>query len=514
MSRWVVVAVLAAMGTSGAALAAETQDEAAGAAAVELAKPVPKAKPKIKLIVVPAFAEKGPLAKGWGAKTADAWAAKLSEVTGVKVLGPSTLSTVLDDLQISALSGTGSRDAAKAAGAQAILTGEVSDQVDRIAVNTRLVSAFTGVVWVASKQSFAPGAKPAAKVETKPEPKPEPVEAKAEPKPEPKVAEATVETKKVEAKQVEAQQPAPKAESDLPRSSAGGVASGRIEIVVRELSDKIAEAFSKLPGNVRYRRLAVIPFNDLGPNAKSHQIGSIVTAEIATVLRRDHGLLLVERAQLSQVMDEMRLKELTQDDPEQANQLAKLADAQALVVGSVADAGDKYLVNAKVVSSATGQMLAAESASLPAAGLVSLASESVVLRSKSGAVFRSLIVPGWGQIYNRQTLKAGIIMGGELALFAGALTFHLTGDWAKGRYEQGLPETSGHWKLAEQRYQWRNILLYVAAGVWVYNILDAYLSGVDGESALSGAMGQSEPKFVPVVSAGKDGATVGGVLKF
>ncbi|HEY3452195.1 MAG TPA: FlgO family outer membrane protein [Myxococcales bacterium] len=500
------------LGSSGAAFAGDTQEEASAAAATELAKPVPRAKPKITLIVVPAFAEKGPFAKGWGSKVADAWAAKLAEATGVKVLGPSKLSTVLDDLQISALNATNSRDAAKAAGAQAILAGEVSDQVDRIGVNTRLLSAITGVVWVASKQSFAPSAKPAAKVEAKakpepkpePEPKAEPAEAKAEAKPEPKAAQPKAEAKKVE----------PEPASDVPRSSNGGVESGRIEIVVRQLADKIAEAFNKLPGNARYRRLAVIPFNDLGPNAKDHQIGSIITAEIATVLRRDHGLLLVERAQLSQVMDEMRLKELTQDDPEQTNQLAKLADAQALVIGSVADAADKYLVNAKVVSAATGQMLAAESASLPAAGLVALASDSVVLRSRSGAVFRSLIVPGWGQIYNRQTLKAGIIMGGELALFAGALAFQLTGDWAKDRYGQNLPETAGHWKLAEQRYGWRNILLYVAAGVWVYNILDAYLSGVDGDSALSGAMGQKEPKFVPVVSAGQDGAMVGGVLRF
>jgi hypothetical protein len=38
--------------------------------------------------------------------------------------------------------------------------------------------------------------------------------------------------------------------------------------------------------------------------------------------------------------------------------------------------------------------------------------------SPTGALFRSLFVPGWGQFSNRKYIKAGIIFGGEIALAA------------------------------------------------------------------------------------------------
>jgi len=50
-------------------------------------------------------------------------------------------------------------------------------------------------------------------------------------------------------------------------------------------------------------------------------------------------------------------------------------------------------------------------ASVPPAG-ASGAQEDVWLPSPRGALFRSLAVPGWGQIYNRQPLKAPVIWAG------------------------------------------------------------------------------------------------------
>lgn len=47
-------------------------------------------------------------------------------------------------------------------------------------------------------------------------------------------------------------------------------------------------------------------------------------------------------------------------------------------------------------------------------------------RSPTGAMWRSLAAPGWGQIYNRQYLKAPIFMAGESASLYLAINNYLT----------------------------------------------------------------------------------------
>jgi hypothetical protein len=47
-------------------------------------------------------------------------------------------------------------------------------------------------------------------------------------------------------------------------------------------------------------------------------------------------------------------------------------------------------------------------------------------RSPTGAMWRSLVLPGWGQIYNRQYLKAPIIIAAEAASLSLAVDNYLT----------------------------------------------------------------------------------------
>ena len=50
-----------------------------------------------------------------------------------------------------------------------------------------------------------------------------------------------------------------------------------------------------------------------------------------------------------------------------------------------------------------------------ARALVRLAAALRPLRTTAGAVYRSLLLPGWGQVYNRQPVKAGLFAGAEAA---------------------------------------------------------------------------------------------------
>jgi TolB-like protein len=256
------------------------------------------------------------------------------------------------------------------------------------------------------------------------------------------------------------------------------------------MADGLAAGFAHLPGNARYRRLAVLVFSEVGEQAQKRKLGTIVAAEVATVLRRDHGLLLVEREKLGQVLGELKLQEMLNVDAGQASRIGQMADAQALVVGSVSQTGDRYLVSSRIVSTQTGETLAAESASIPEAALVAVASDAVVLRSRGDAALRSLIVPGLGQHYNHQPAKGWVFTGLAVGLAGGALWCHLAGATAHSSYESAADPDAAqrYYGQAQDLDRSRNWLLAGLATVWAVNVVDAYVSGVDGRALLGGGV--------------------------
>jgi TolB-like protein len=265
-----------------------------------------------------------------------------------------------------------------------------------------------------------------------------------------------------------------------------------LEVQLRRLGDRLAAGLDGLSGNLRYQRVAVLPFAEQGESTKDRQLGLLVSTELTTVLRRDHGVILIEREQLGSLLDEMAIGQTGVVDPSQAVEVGKLSGAQGLVLGSVAEAGDRYLVNARVVATDSGVVMFADNVPLPAADLVALSSEAVVLRTRTGALYRSLLLPGWGQLYNRQPIKAGIFAGAEVAAIAAAITLHLRGGFFTERYDALGPDDSPEkferrLERAENAYRWRNISLYVAVGLHLINVLDAFLSGHTYDPAIPGA---------------------------
>lgn len=283
---------------------------------------------------------------------------------------------------------------------------------------------------------------------------------------------------------------------DVGRAGAATARSEAVDVVIRRLSDMLSAGLGKLPGAGRYQRLAVLPFVDVGPEAKRRELGAVVTAELSTDLRQYHGLLLVERARLGALLAEVKLGEMGLVDPKDAPRLGKLADAQALVVGSVADAGDRFLVNARIVATETGEALASAQEVVSAGSLIAFSAESVALRTRSDAAFRSLLVPGWGQAYNRQPVKGAVYGTAALVTVGGAVVYHLKGARAQRDYESRVtagdlgPDPAAAAAAlradANRAYRTRNAFVYGAVGVWVVAAADAYLFGVDGQKAVEG----------------------------
>jgi TolB-like protein len=266
---------------------------------------------------------------------------------------------------------------------------------------------------------------------------------------------------------------------------------------VRRISDALARAIKRMPGDHRDQTFAVMPFTDNDEESKSRRLGLVVSDLVLTNLARDHRVPLTERSQLNAIMSEQSLQASGAVDPAKAAEIGQLAGASAMIIGDVTDTGEAFTINARLVSMADAAILDTQEASLPKEELIAFSADAVVLRSRAGAMFRSLVAPGWGQVYNREPVKAGIVAGsvGGLALTTGGtlliagLTTMAYGNYCvddpvcqsdpppnAGQEVKGLRDTANAW------YTTTAVFAGLTAVVWTLGALEAYVSGTDVES--------------------------------
>ncbi len=290
---------------------------------------------------------------------------------------------------------------------------------------------------------------------------------------------------------------APAAQAAAPATSSARPRG--LDARLRVLGDQLALALKRLPGDHRDQRFAIAPFATVGADAEARSLGLVVSEALLTALARDHRLPMVERAALRQILDEQALGQSGALDEGQAVAVGKLAGARALVVGTVSEAGDAFLVQVRALDVESAALVegSAASAELPKGELVALSASAVVLRSKSGALFRSLLVPGWGQLYNDEPLKAAMVGGGVGTAGALAATAAGVGGWLRfGIYptigsrdvDKDLTRAELERRIIDTRAWGEGTLLAagvlagVTAAAWGAGVVDAYLSGTDVDS--------------------------------
>ncbi|MGH8004300.1 MAG: DUF5683 domain-containing protein [Limisphaerales bacterium] len=113
------------------------------------------------------------------------------------------------------------------------------------------------------------------------------------------------------------------------------------------------------------------------------------------------------------------------------------------------------------------------------------------LRSPSGALLRSLAIPGWGQVYNKKYFKALIVAGGQGVLLGTAIV-----EWRRAsdaKNDAGLPLAE---RLEDYRLHTnnRNMLLWLYAAATVVSMLDAYV-----DAHLSQDTGEGVPQIGSII---------------
>jgi TolB-like protein len=180
--------------------------------------------------------------------------------------------------------------------------------------------------------------------------------------------------------------------AEVARFSTGKV--GEDKKALRRLSDTLLAQASTMPGNLRYQRVAIFPFENpkAGPGQDQEKTARAVQKELIRAFSQ-RGFLVVERQALAEVLDQ---------SPQAAG---RLLDAQALVFGKVNQAGSDTVITARVVEAESGRILGSANARLPRGDVVALTSELIEERGAGEAFFRSLVAFGWGQFYNREPQK-------------------------------------------------------------------------------------------------------------
>ena len=109
--------------------------------------------------------------------------------------------------------------------------------------------------------------------------------------------------------------------------------------------------------------------------------------------------------------------------------------------------------------------------------------EQVKLVSPIGAMVRSAVFPGWGQFYSRSYFRGSLTVLGIGGSVIGALLAQQSFSNRYDAYEdlvwQGFHSEETvleSYEYANQRYKLRMFFMYTGIGIWLYSLIDSYVS--------------------------------------
>jgi len=124
-----------------------------------------------------------------------------------------------------------------------------------------------------------------------------------------------------------------------------------LEVQLANLTDQIVVSLSQKQKS----KIAVVEFSDI--NGEISQFGRYVAEELITRLYRTGKFDVIERQLLNKVMAEHRLNLSGVVDPESAREIGNILGADAIATGSVTDLGTTVKINARLISTETGQLI-------------------------------------------------------------------------------------------------------------------------------------------------------------
>ena len=107
---------------------------------------------------------------------------------------------------------------------------------------------------------------------------------------------------------------------------------------------------------------------------------------------------------------------------------------------------------------------------------------------RPAAALRSMILPGWGQVYKGEKRKGLIFFGLWSLGIAGSVITHFARQDAEDKYlsETNPAQINSRFDSFNKFHKLRNNLLFFSAGVWLFSYIDAILKNRPAEVESSG----------------------------
>jgi len=136
---------------------------------------------------------------------------------------------------------------------------------------------------------------------------------------------------------------------------AQGNVGQRIEDLTRQISAKVTAQATAQPKTT----IAVVEFADL--EGRVSNFGRFVAEELITRLYETNKFKVIERQLLNKIITEQKLTLTGIVDPASAKKLGRLLGVDAIISGSVSDLSKTLRVNARMISTETGEIFAVAS---------------------------------------------------------------------------------------------------------------------------------------------------------
>lgn len=145
---------------------------------------------------------------------------------------------------------------------------------------------------------------------------------------------------------------------------------------IEDLAKEISRDFAAKQKQVLFKkRLAILNFSNTTPRMKEHNIGETVSNLLTTEMAQSTIFTLIERENIDKVIKELELGMTGAVNPETAAKAGELSGAEYLLDGTVAEIGDGIVINCKLISTETGEIISARDVKIESETLIKTSEE-------------------------------------------------------------------------------------------------------------------------------------------
>ena len=254
----------------------------------------------------------------------------------------------------------------------------------------------------------------------------------------------------------------------------------RTRDVVAGFTDMTLRLEKGLKSQPGIRRIAVFPFLGLDPNAKASELAPIGRALLTDRLLRRAGIISANRARLEETLEALPTDNMGRFAIDEARAVGEVVGADTLVIGTLSTTGNGFLVDARAIDVATGQRMVDASQEFEAESLNAYADLIRVDKTVGGGVWRSAVMPGWGQFYQDEYGR-GVTYGAIFSTaFISGVVAGVLGNVYTDRYTSSdKGDTVQYRESANRAYSQANVFLAISGLMWASSIADAWITGKD-----------------------------------